>query len=886
MSQTVITSAFEQLKAQEAANGGVVILDEFVFANVPDLNITDPIDRGEGLPDAALIVHRQAVGKTGMVNNNAVVYSVVMGADVGDFEFNWVGLVNKANNVVAMIVHAPTQKKIKTATGQQGNVLTRSFLMEYNGASEQTQIITPADTWQIDFTARLNGVDERIRCENMDIYGEASFLGDGFLVSKIGSQYVVKKGVGYVAGVRAELLFDQNITVSQKPVKVWADVAWKGTLTSVWASAVKLTVAETLENYTDNDEQHYVFALAEIKADGTIIDYRPAGIGSGAGLIDELNKKQPLDNILTALAELKRDKNEIPFFTAPDSMETTGLTSFGRNILEKETAEDVLSVLGLRAIGGASNVWTLQGGSVQAALVYVTPFMFGGIGNDTSHDNTSAVLQAIEACKAFGFGLDLRGGPWRITQTVDLTSVRSIISDWNGRFLVDPQKFMAKHAANYVITFGNPDTDFRSDRAVYTCVHGVLGVVSDNRNTELNGVWFKGALLKIDAVRAVNFNGAGIKLSAVWDSVFLSLSGELSGNVSNYQVSIVSGGDTSNCLFVGRIQSERAYHKCLQVACIRSVIQTIHAERTAILTTDDGASGLSSGLKYLNLDINVGNTTISQLQHDCLISGTAPDGSVLASIEPSARLNVDVGSIRDVAMTRACVSSTYGNNGVYDTCAVKDWYFDANNFKNNIVRSPRVVGTLKPAANTKFEGGTYASIVPVFNSENITIEAAEIKSLTFSNNIKGGILFSKCRFPEDMVLGGTKAPEGYSYNAIRGETKTPVTFENCEFLGSVVGYFNNRAIFDGGYIEKVDLVSQSAFEFRFVKFGSFNYDGNPSFVTRGCTCASPSPKWSVPKQNVYPLGTITERLWADDSEADGTIFRSTSSDSVSWTKLA
>ncbi|WP_256765811.1 phage tail-collar fiber domain-containing protein, partial [Klebsiella quasipneumoniae] len=182
MSQTVITSAFEQLKAQEAANGGVVILDEFVFANIPNLDITSPIDRGEGLPEEAMIVHRQAVGKTGMVNNNAVVYSVVMGADVGDFEFNWVGLVNKANNVVAMIVHAPMQKKIKTATGQQGNVLTRSFLMEYNGASEQTQIITPADTWQIDFTARLGGVDERIRCENIDIYGEASFFGDGFLV--------------------------------------------------------------------------------------------------------------------------------------------------------------------------------------------------------------------------------------------------------------------------------------------------------------------------------------------------------------------------------------------------------------------------------------------------------------------------------------------------------------------------------------------------------------------------------------------------------------------------------------------------------------------------------------------------------------------------------
>ena len=102
MSQTVITSAFEQLKAQEAANGGIVILDEFVFANVPGLDITSPVDRGEGLPDASMIVHRQTVEKTGMVNNNAVVYSVVMGADVGDFEFNWVGLVNTANNVVAV----------------------------------------------------------------------------------------------------------------------------------------------------------------------------------------------------------------------------------------------------------------------------------------------------------------------------------------------------------------------------------------------------------------------------------------------------------------------------------------------------------------------------------------------------------------------------------------------------------------------------------------------------------------------------------------------------------------------------------------------------------------------------------------------------------------
>lgn len=347
MSQTVITSAFEQLKAQEAANGGVVILDEFVFANIPNLDITSPVDRGEGLPDPALIVHRQAVGKTGMVNNNAVVYSVVMGADVGDFDFNWVGLVNSANNVVAMIVHAPTQKKIKTATGQQGNVLTRSFLMEYNGASEQTQIITPADTWQIDFTARLNGVDERIRCENRDIYGAATFTGDGFLVSNNNGQYTVTKGVAYIAGVRAELVYDQLITVSQKPVKVWVDVSWKGTLTSTWSGAVKMTLAESLADYQDNEGKHYVFAVAEIRSDGSVIDLRPSGLQYGEGVIYELKQKQPLSDILTSFSGLEGESDSVPFFDDDNQLRATTLTPFFRRLMAGASTGDVLSALGI-----------------------------------------------------------------------------------------------------------------------------------------------------------------------------------------------------------------------------------------------------------------------------------------------------------------------------------------------------------------------------------------------------------------------------------------------------------------------------------------------------------------------------------------------------------
>ncbi|WP_410200121.1 phage tail-collar fiber domain-containing protein [Enterobacter hormaechei] len=126
MSQTAITLAFEQWKASQAVTGEAVLLDEFVFANVPGLDATKPIDRKETLPPAAQIVHRQAVSRKGVVNENAVVHSVVLGAEVGDFSFNWIGLINKASNTLAMIVHAPLQQKLKTKDGQQGNVLNRA----------------------------------------------------------------------------------------------------------------------------------------------------------------------------------------------------------------------------------------------------------------------------------------------------------------------------------------------------------------------------------------------------------------------------------------------------------------------------------------------------------------------------------------------------------------------------------------------------------------------------------------------------------------------------------------------------------------------------------------------------------------------------------------
>ncbi|EJM1568666.1 phage tail protein [Salmonella enterica subsp. enterica serovar Newport] len=296
MSQAVITKVFSEWKAQQAINNQPVTLDEFIFAYIPGLDADKPIDNTETTPAADKIVYHQAVSKSGVVNENSVVYSVTLGADVGDFDFNWIGLANKATGTLAMIIHAPTQRKIKNANGQQGNVLVRSMLMEYSGAREATEITTPAETWQIDFTARLAAMDERQRLENIDIFGAAAFFGDGYLVGKSGDQFYVTKGTGYVAGLRTTLAENLNITVTTRPVKVWLDVCWTGTLTSVWGVQSRITVADNLADYVQNGVQHYVFAVAGIDENGNITDLRPKGTLNEQQASDALRKHEQSRN--------------------------------------------------------------------------------------------------------------------------------------------------------------------------------------------------------------------------------------------------------------------------------------------------------------------------------------------------------------------------------------------------------------------------------------------------------------------------------------------------------------------------------------------------------------------------------------------------------------
>lgn len=296
MSQ-IITNAFSRYWQECLTNQTPVVLDEFVLANVPDLDPDAAINPDSGLPPTNQIVHRHKVDQRGRINNDAVAYTIVMDTTVGDFSFNAMYLINKASGVVGMIVHKGLETKLKTdeATGQTGNSLVKSMLMEYDRAAEETATNVDASTWQIDYAARLRGMDNDLRLQALQFFGPATFYGDGFKLVNESGIYKVQPGVAYVGGLRAELNEVKKITPGAKPVGLWLDIYRAGSLLDAWVNHFTLTlnVPDMVDYLDSNGYQHHVAKVAIINADGSVTDVRRkrtielTGDVTGKGILED-----------------------------------------------------------------------------------------------------------------------------------------------------------------------------------------------------------------------------------------------------------------------------------------------------------------------------------------------------------------------------------------------------------------------------------------------------------------------------------------------------------------------------------------------------------------------------------------------------------------------
>ena len=276
MSLTAIPLEFEQYLQNKVSLKQSTDLNEIIFAMIPDLDLSQPIDRRVSLPPSEQWVARRDVDQVGKSGSNAVVYSVVIPGSTAPFTFNAMFLRDKSvPNSCGMVVYKATETK------ETGMALTKSMLMQFDGAAAAGNVTIDAATWQIDYQARLRGMDEDHRLSCLDNYGHTAFV-DGFDVTRHEvdqTKYLIAPGVAYIGGLRIQNALSMVQTLNRKPTMLWIDVYRDGTALSKHENLFQIVATtDDLFDYTDSENRpHYVAKLARIEADGSIVDLRVKG---------------------------------------------------------------------------------------------------------------------------------------------------------------------------------------------------------------------------------------------------------------------------------------------------------------------------------------------------------------------------------------------------------------------------------------------------------------------------------------------------------------------------------------------------------------------------------------------------------------------------------
>lgn len=129
--------------------------------------------------------------------------------------------------------------------------------------------------------------------------------------------------------------------------------------------------------------------------------------------------KQPLDAVLTALAQLAGAADRVPYFTGEETMGLTALTAFARTLLDDASASAMRATLELGSVAtqGADNV-AITGGAVSGiADLAVADGGTGASNPEAARANLSAPLSpqagSFSSIQAAGIDAALpAGGTW------------------------------------------------------------------------------------------------------------------------------------------------------------------------------------------------------------------------------------------------------------------------------------------------------------------------------------------------------------------------------------------------------------------------------------------------------------------------------------------
>jgi microcystin-dependent protein len=374
-----ITLAGEGQIALKQSQQKALIISKFIFANVPGLDPVTPVDRAAGKPPVGQIVHTYVIPaeNAGYVNPNQVVYSAQLGSDIGDWDFNWVGLEDEEGLLFA-VSYVPLQQKRKNIPPLQiGNNVTRNFLVAFDGALALTGVTIDASTWQHDFTVRLAGIDERARMSNRTLYGRACFFSGSLTFEKVGSSFQIRPGGAYIEGIRVALAEPFVVTGVIPVGKVWLDVCLERQFNDRVASW-KVVYGDQVD-YTDAaGVPHYCVPIADYISSSQIVDLRPAEPAAGP-LIQYFAARNGDYENLRARATTKEDvdlgnlpnaKSDDPATNSSEILATTAAL----NKLQQQVGDSMTGMVSAFAMKVAPTGWLTCNGAVVSRTSFASLF--------------------------------------------------------------------------------------------------------------------------------------------------------------------------------------------------------------------------------------------------------------------------------------------------------------------------------------------------------------------------------------------------------------------------------------------------------------------------------------------------------------------------------
>lgn len=148
MSAEIVNSGRSYITDKLAGNVPTTI-NRFILANVPHSDPDTPVDLDEPMPSSAQVVYDEPITRSAKINVDEVVFSQILLSDVGDFDFNWIGLATDDNTLIA-VVYVPLQHKRKYVGNQIGNSITRNVVLKFAQAADALGITIAPETWQFD----------------------------------------------------------------------------------------------------------------------------------------------------------------------------------------------------------------------------------------------------------------------------------------------------------------------------------------------------------------------------------------------------------------------------------------------------------------------------------------------------------------------------------------------------------------------------------------------------------------------------------------------------------------------------------------------------------------------------------------------------------------